>query len=650
MIWFREVDPADPYERGSGLGMALADELDIDEHAAKTTKAFFENNAVPSMLVSLKGAKQEVVDRARLKWEKALKGFKRAYQTFFTGAEIDVQRLDTTFKDMALCDLRKAQRDLFVQTWGVPPEKLGIIENSNRSTIDASDLIYAKEVIVPRCELIRTELQARVVVRYDARLILDYVSPIPQDTARRVQVAVAVPSVVRVNEHRQLADLAALTEDDGGEGFLVDPTKVFVRSLEELRGPALQSFHVQAGLFTNNEARIRCGLRPTHEPWGAMRTVGFYSPSSSSGAAPPPPSFPPPKPPGVPPADGEPPKPPPPPPPPPKPAEPKDPEGAEPGLPKPPEKPVRALLTFPGLAPPTLAEFEQHRIDVALERAGHVGKRAYVSVKNLRRMLAAIDTGSIGGKLEPAIKDLVEAFGSETIQVLDQTKRFDLQDPAVAEHIRELLQDRIGRLINTTTRDNVRNAVTSWDGEKDADLINGVRDVFDTARVERSQAIAETEGQRSREFASHLAMVQSGIVESKQWVAVGDGRTREEHLALDGQTVGINEPFTVPSGKWAGAKAQTPGSFGIGALDIRCRCISAPIFDLPADAPDASRRAQLLDAGIVPAGSTPAERAAAWKASDTRLRQWETRLADATSAGFDVQEARVLEILRDVIG
>lgn len=659
MMWFRDVNPGDPYSRGTGLGLTLADEIDTDEMASKTVKGFFENGAVPQVIVSLKGARQEVVDRAQMKWQKALGGFKKAYKTFFTGAELSVERLDTTFKDMGLVELRKNQRNAVIQVWGAPPEKLGIIENSNRANIDGADLIWGKEVLTPRCELMRLEFQ-RIVMRWDPRLIVDYVSPIPEDIERQRGIMTTQAQQFTIDEMRALAGLPPLP-NKAGEGFLVQPTTLYVRSLETLaQGTPMFAYHISAGIPTNNEVREKLGLPLTKEPWGEQRTTGFYNPllDATSGAKP-----------QALPAPGEP---------------------ANDDEPKPDDAPevadakaeararrgegataARAMLAAAARLDAARTEFWQGGamwknwhipretfddvfVDKVIGMPGQTrrrrGKRASaLTVKNLRAVLGQIDINSMAAKMQPVVEDLVRHFGDETLQAIESTKRFDMQDPLVADHIRELLQDRIGRLINVTTTDNLRGVMTSWDGNDDEELVSAVRGVFDVARVERSQAIAETEGQRSKEFATHVAMRQSGIVERKEWVAVGDSRTREAHLAMDGQMRDINEPFEVPSGKWAGSKAQTPGSFGIAALDIRCRCQSAPVFDLDAEAPD-TERTRLMDAGIVVAGATPEERAKLWRAQDQKLRSWETKLSDASSDGFDEQEQRVVDKLLEVLG
>jgi hypothetical protein len=68
------------------------------------------------------------------------------------------------------------------------------------------------------------------------------------------------------------------------------------------------------------------------------------------------------------------------------------------------------------------------------------------------------------------------------------------------------------------------------------------------------------------------ATKKSELIPSKTWMTVGDAIVRPAHRKLDGQTVEINDYFIIPSGEWAGYKAQAPYGFNESALDNYCRC------------------------------------------------------------------------------
>lgn len=59
---------------------------------------------------------------------------------------------------------------------------------------------------------------------------------------------------------------------------------------------------------------------------------------------------------------------------------------------------------------------------------------------------------------------------------------------------------------------------------------------------------------------------------TKTWVTAGDSKVRDDHAAMDGQTVDVDDVFTIPSGPNAGMTADGPGLFGIPEEDYGCRC------------------------------------------------------------------------------
>jgi HK97 family phage portal protein len=203
MVWVRDPDPANPYGRGVGLAEACADELDTDEGAAKLTKAFFENGGMPSWLIQLEGAGDPEVDSFQTFIRAKYQGSKKAHQIHITNKPMKAERIDTSFRDMSLTELRKWERDVVVQVLGVPPELIGILENSNRATSEGAYYRYAKGVIVPRLDLLVDELQAKLVPQFGGDLWLGYENPIPEDRDFFIRAVATAPAAFRVREVRE---------------------------------------------------------------------------------------------------------------------------------------------------------------------------------------------------------------------------------------------------------------------------------------------------------------------------------------------------------------------------------------------------------------------------------------------------------------
>lgn len=97
----------------------------------------------------------------------------------------------------------------------------------------------------------------------------------------------------------------------------------------------------------------------------------------------------------------------------------------------------------------------------------------------------------------------------------------------------------------------------------------------------RGEAIGRTESLNALRAGQHESVMQAMEVEGverseakKRWSSSGnDGRTRRDHLRMDGQVVRVDMPFIAPDG----SKLMYPGDSSMGAdadQIIQCRCSS----------------------------------------------------------------------------
>lgn len=629
MLCFKDPDVANPYGRGAGIGLALSDEFDIDEHAARTVNVWFQNKAMPDAIVTMQGASKPILERAKRDWNNMLQGFAKAFKTHFTNLAVDVKRMDTSFKDQALVEIRKNQRDIIQQVWRVPPEKLGILTNSNRATAMAADFIDAKDVKVPRLETMRDEFQ-RLAWMYDPRLVVEYDNPIPADAEARRAVMVALPHYFRVNEVRELAEAEPLTGPQG-EGFIVERegVKVWAGALTALK-PLIRADHIAAEAVTVNEIRRSLYLGPIPE---GDDTVAPPPPPPQFGGGPPAPPPPP-----APDGDGE-----------------GDVEAEdEDEAPPPPD------------APPPPPEDGAER---------QAPERHDVSPAELRQIVRAVSSLTLVSEMGPVVRDLIGAWGQKTIDALpdDVTGEvreigdFNTGDQKVRQRLSDFAAKTV-RTVNRTTRreleDELTTALLAWHHGRAAPLERaGLEDIlletleatlraavqraFTRARDERAEQIAHTEATGASQWAAVEALRQTGIIQRKEWIATRDGRARDSHLALDGQRQELNEPFVIPPGELdVGATAMSPGSFNIARQDINCRCAVGTVLEGLSD----ERASALHDAGVmINLGSGEELRTRAWRDVDEALRPWDERLARAARDAFAAQEMAALAALADAL-
>lgn len=109
-------------------------------------------------------------------------------------------------------------------------------------------------------------------------------------------------------------------------------------------------------------------------------------------------------------------------------------------------------------------------------------------------------------------------------------------------------------------------------GESARDLAKSVEDVFDgTMGRERATRIARTESTAAVSRGQQVArehLHDEGLVDGKEWATTYDMRTRDTHMAANGETRAVKEDFAV-----GGYPAAYPGDVRLPARErVHCRC------------------------------------------------------------------------------
>lgn len=166
-VYFKDVDPSDPYGNGKGLSESIADELETDEYASKYQKNFFFNDATPPYYITgYKGNDEGAVKLKKTLMER-IGGFRKAREPAILSGEMDIKQLGISPKELDMVESRKFLRDECLQHYQLPPEIFGIVENSNRATIDASYYLTQKNVIIPRLKFFERTLNNQLFNEFD---------------------------------------------------------------------------------------------------------------------------------------------------------------------------------------------------------------------------------------------------------------------------------------------------------------------------------------------------------------------------------------------------------------------------------------------------------------------------------------------------
>lgn len=144
---------------------------------------------------------------------------------------------------------------------------------------------------------------------------------------------------------------------------------------------------------------------------------------------------------------------------------------------------------------------------------------------------------------------------------------FDVFEPDVLDKMNDRL-DVLAEQVTETTRRAIEEKVLLEgvaNGESIDELAARLRSVFADLGSWRAQMIARTETVGGFNASSYTTAESSGVVTARVWLATGDQRTRDSHIAVD------NERVTSFTSKYSNGCLH-PGN-GPAAEVIMCRCV-----------------------------------------------------------------------------
>jgi len=233
MFVMKQLNPLDPFMRGLGIAESIADEVEIDEYAAKFQKRFFYNDATPPIVFSLNGATPDQVDTFLARWNQKHRGVENSHRVGAFAGNVTVTELGSgDGKNLGFIESRIAMRDAVLEHFGVPREIMGITENSNRATADAAQYIYAKNVLMPRIQSREEAINAQLLPLFGDHLVwrFDAVVPYDKDFNKAKAMDGWNAGLLTKNEARELMDFPDI---EGGDVFKISINDVFLNGSDD---------------------------------------------------------------------------------------------------------------------------------------------------------------------------------------------------------------------------------------------------------------------------------------------------------------------------------------------------------------------------------------------------------------------------------
>ena len=177
---------------------------------------------------------------------------------------------------------------------------------------------------------------------------------------------------------------------------------------------------------------------------------------------------------------------------------------------------------------------------------------------------------------------LIEDFGSEIAEDLGAEKSADLLilrdsnspmpelkwqfDPMsvaarawIVKHGAESI-----KTILATNLDDVKQVILVGVDENlgTAKIARNIRQFYTDRSPFKAMRVARTETSHAAGFGQREAAKQSGVVKTHTWLTSRDDRVRDSHIAMEGETVDFDKPYS-------------DGSMYPGEQDIMCRCVES---------------------------------------------------------------------------
>jgi len=249
-ILFRNPTLENPYGRGSGFGIALNDELELDEYISKYEKTFFQHRGRPDLVFTVTAGDAGELRRQKERFQEEYGDARKSGRSMWVrGDDIKVQELSQKMIDMDATQKRTWIKDLVREVLGVPPEIMGDVKDSNRSTINDARYILAELSTIPMLERLCAQFQKHVIPMYDDRLVCAYADPRPDDREYKLKVATAAPWSITRGEWRVMSG-----HEDRGKA---DNVHEVPQNLIEVPGPLF----VQRSISSTHRDLVLSALR-----------------------------------------------------------------------------------------------------------------------------------------------------------------------------------------------------------------------------------------------------------------------------------------------------------------------------------------------------------------------------------------------------
>jgi len=531
IIFLRDPDPLCIYDGVSPV-QAARGRIQTEELAASYQRDFFLNAARPDgILRNNEGMTQEEAQAAKDRWNETHKGRGKNSRIAVLAGGIEYQQISLSQREMDYIESMKFTRDDILVAFGVP-KSIITTDDVNRANAEAGIYMFMTQTIKPEMiQLVEVLNEFLLVPEFGEKYYLDYTDPTPEDrTLKLSEYTQGVDKWITRNEIRSQLGYEPI---DGGDELFGSLINVPLGKVGEPTP-------------TQNSIRHLSGRRRLQVELGIQEVMEKNATDEANVSK-------------------------------------KEKKGKKARKNK---KVLVSILTNKEVRQNYFL-YVNKAIDAKAKRfKSALGKEMKAQEKRVKDALLkadlekAIDKRKISTqKLDsilnakgedkliaefglPFLTEFLKSSGQDAMDFVDDGKEFK-----VTEAIKAKLEKRakfFAASINDTTFKRLASSLTEGiaAGEGITQLSDRVGDVYTQYNDYRLDLIARTESTNANNEGFQDGYKQSDVVEGKEWIATLDDRTREEHVILDGEIVGLEDNFSngVPYPQ-----------------EYNCRCVIAPV-------------------------------------------------------------------------
>ena len=175
VVYFRTYHPTD--DLGPGIAaMDVAKKAILAEYEAERyIKAFFENDALPGLLMHTEQTiPSNMLKELKAWWDATFKGAKKAHKVGWVDKGLEAQILSSDLRSMALEEVRRQARKSICESFEVPEVLIGGMLETTFANAAEARLFFTQEVVIPRADRYADTINAEFVSAIDPSVVFEF--------------------------------------------------------------------------------------------------------------------------------------------------------------------------------------------------------------------------------------------------------------------------------------------------------------------------------------------------------------------------------------------------------------------------------------------------------------------------------------------